>query len=368
MSFGPAYKFASTAYNAYKLFTSGKKDVDNMRQITDNAKRGYIPGKPYAARGVRNYTTAQGSTGQFHIKKAKRKKRRFKRMSKGGRKMKRLSKKVGRLNKFLQGLTTTGVYISRQTARCIAGDNQSGFNSTTWDSSFLDTALNSARYMSPATGTIVTVDLSSDTYNRDLVVRGKQLTTFVNNYQVPCFVHLWQFKCINQTAANRTPLAIWTDWLDVNTSLTAANAQQSYVSSKIGQCPEVRKYWKIIKKERILMQPGGRATMTYNTGWFKYDYASDQANVGSTSYSKTTRDMYTLVRVEGSLGHDGTAATDLQGFLSAGVDWMTVTEVGFKYAGGYPAVFWTVADGADTMALPVCSNQAVADNQGYSLG
>lgn len=223
----------------------------------------------------------------------------------------------------------------------------------------LENSIQSLRYYDPGTNALVTNDITSGTYARDVYFAGIYAkVTARNNYRVPvnCSVYLLRPK----KDSSVTP--------EVRFSNGMADQKAPATTSELVQLTdsdEFNEHWSIVAMKKKLLNPGEQMSCKYvNSKGFMYNPADFDSH--ALTYQKKYGSLYCIFRLHGVLTHDSTTTT-LQGLSLGGVDTCVKAIYKVKYDAGQKLNDFTILDGADTIVNDNVGLYRYSTNQNFSL-
>lgn len=254
-----------------------------------------------------------------------------------------------------------GLHIKRirDSTRTLVGANASIFDSYTGiRTSTIEAALTNLRFYDTATNAIVTKDLSSGTYMRQILFPYiMQTCTWTNNYQVPvkCQFYMLGTRADTNVSAD----SYFTGGLvDIgNPSPTAVNVYPSDSTHLTRAC-----YVKSSKK--CILGPGKSVTLKHVKRNVIYEPAYEDTH--AQNYQDRFGTVQPALRLEGLVGHD-TTLTEV-GQIPGGVDCLIKTTFVISYDAGINLKTVEVVDTNDTFTNGgVITMRAIPDNVAYSV-
>lgn len=352
---------------ARAAYTVGKQIYNAM----PSSKRKKAPSSRSRKR-VRKTTKAPGGGGSLRQRKpysrrvAYRKSRKCRTMGR-----RKLSKKVCHLESAIKGLkfsenASLGTFIHRNMG--VHGPVLCNAASTRYGVAVVEglvmadfnDSIQYLKYYDPATpGTLTVADGKTGTYDRRFLFKSAHCSIQArNNYQTD--IKLKVYLC---TPKQSSTIGVTTAWQNGVT----ANQDTSFTSYlDYGQYPndysDFKDTWTAKLHCKATLTPGQTMTCSHGVKNIEYDptaFASHNA-----AYQSKYKNFKFLVVVEGTLGHNSTAAN---GLIRGGVDLLSNRVRIVNYDAGVNVKFIKVENGtADQTTGAVQSAKPVADNIGYS--
>lgn len=319
----------------------------------------------YAARkaasyGYRAYKYGQAAYNRFTTKSKSA--AAYSRSKKGPRKFpKTLKKQVRELKRLAESDMGTLVYRYRTISLRSAAVGQSTLNSLSgMTMSNYEAALAQLRYYDPSNpGTLLTAAGATGTFQKDFLInKSYSKYTAYNNYQTPAKVTL--YICVPKSDTSITPQNAFTNGL---TDIGAPSSTNVLIHPTDSQ--EFNDIWKIVKSKTKLIQPGSSLTITHSVKPFQYDPALFDSH--TLNYQKKSGCFTCMIRIEGPVGHDTSAAEYTN--IAASVELEEIRVIEVKYSAGADIKTVYVEDAASSSFTNggVVSSKPVSDNIGYSV-
>lgn len=273
---------------------------------------------------------------------------------------KRLKTKIKKFCKFIDQQTAIHIHRDRQSARLIATPGSHALADYDFGGSITshEAAMANLRYFNPATNTLVTANPAIGLFHRDINMSIFRKLTLTNNYQSR--VEIRVYKChVKSDTSNRSTQLYTSGITDQGTAPTTSPLLYPTDSDNLTDIYSVKQVCK-----RVLCA-GQTCVVTDMQKQFSYDFSV--ADVHPLLYQRKLGGFQWMVRVEGTLGHDNTAITQI-GLLFGGVDLMFDTTYKFQYDAGKDIHEYSVNDQSTTVFTngAVQSMKPVVDNLGFS--
>lgn len=296
-----------------------------------------------------NYSMPAGSGGRGG---GRRPRRRVKGMAK-------VAKSVKQLQKQMNRQTATHTNRKRITSEIATTVNESITVSRGTGASLteLEAAMANLRYFDPGTNALVTADPSSGTYDRELTVQKNYHLLLRNNYQVPCEVRV--YGMIPKHPTSVAPSTAWTNGLTDSGNPSAVSTLVYPSDSR-----ELRETYTTVKSVKKILQPGQQIELSHFVP--KFDYEFSYADEHTLNYHKQYGAHIWLIRVQGVLGHDSSAAE--YGTMIGGVDCQETVTHKFFYDAGKDLEDYSVSDQSNGFTNGgLVSNKPASGQQAYSI-
>lgn len=186
------------------------------------------------------------------------------------------------------------------------------------------------RFFNPsAPSTLVTSDISSGTYAKDVKVKNihSKLHFSVVN-MTP--VHLRVYLCKPKRDTATTPLEEYTN--GIADQVITASIDETDALLYITDIERVRENWEIDCVLDKVLPNGSIETVSHNTGEFDYDPSHTDSE--TVKYQKRNKAFAWVIRCEGTLGHDNTTPFARTLLNVDGVDYMHTIKADFEYDAG----------------------------------
>jgi hypothetical protein len=272
------------------------------------------------------------------------KKRRYRRRK--NTKLNKLSRKVNRLQKVAASGTGTYIWKDRQVGQVQSAQNAVNYAvSTGVQVSTLESAMDAVPMFDPsAPSTFITADLTSGTYQREVMIDSLySKLTVRNNYNAPVRVCL--YCCMPKKDTSISPLSAITNGLaDLGSGL-----DQNTVMLYPSDSDQFKDLWSVVATKKTILTGGREATLRFKSRAFQYDPSFFDTH--SLAYQRKYKSHIYLIRVEGRLGHDTSASQ--RGTLPSGVDYQVERKIVIKYDAG-----------ADIKRIEVLDTSSNFTNQG----
>lgn len=316
---GALYSGAKRAYDIYR----GVDPV--LQRLQNRGRKRYKKGSPKSS--VKVHSIRHGGSIRGVLRKGR-----------GKKKPTSLKIKVKKLAKAVKSLTvntTTNTIKYVSTGQTTSAINQCGY-STHFVGNYtaLETVANTDLrqiHVDDATGTVEEV-VSTGLANSDGKVHFKKIRMTIvirNNFHTPCQLKVYHFECKDDTSESPTGLLTeeqTNNWINV----TAITSPAYYLS----QGTLLRKYWKSLGVQTIMLNPGEQTTLVQEVPGFVYD--GKAYDLAAISYRrKNTRCL--VWRQQGVVCHDDTTET-LVGIANTSLDYIVTREYVVELPGGAQAV------------------------------
>jgi len=258
--------------------------------------------------------------------------------TKRGKQMKTLQRRVN-------SLLGTLIYKQRLTGRSTCAVNAINYDQRSVNTiTELQAVLTSIPIYDPSNpGTYIEVNYNSGDNQRTIeFISTVSSMVYKNNYHVP--VKLRVYLCVPREDTLHDPLSTVTDGLgDIGTGLDETTPMLSPFDSEL-----FKRLYRVLWVKKFSLDSGKSATCSHKFGTFTYDpeYVSTHSSTFQTALGCHTY----LVRLEGSIGHDGTPFP--VGFSAAGVDWANYRVWTLKYNAGADIKVIKVNDDTETVTNP----------------
>lgn len=222
-----------------------------------------------------------------------------------------------------------------------------------------ESVLGELRFFDSATpNTLVQASGASATYTREYYFKTCYTSVEVrNNYQVPC--KLTAYVVCPKKDTSIEALTAFTDGL-----ADVGNPSNTSPCLHLTDSQVFNDLWRICKTTKRELLPGKSCTITHSTGEFGYDPAIFDSH--ALTYQSRFKTYAVLLRVEGVIGHDTSAAE--YGMLAAGIDYKAHRKVVVHYDAGADIKYIFVSDGQTGFTnAGVVSSMPVSDNLSYSV-
>lgn len=195
--------------------------------------------------------------------------------------------------------------------------------------SSLGTFLSRARIYDPSSNSLQTIDLTSGTYNRDVLVQSIFSKLHLrNNTSAPAVVRVY---CLSVKADHSIePIqAIQQGLVDQdNSAVTATTANLQLYPTDIEQFNSL---WSVRKSYKFTLEAGRHRVCRCQIPSFSYNPALEDSH--SDAYQKKWKAHIWLVRVQGPIAHDDSTFTTVN-FGDSRIDIIQERVVKVKYAAG----------------------------------
>lgn len=251
------------------------------------------------------------------------------------------SRRISKLTSKMNNNEATIIYRDRTTARAVTDS----FNECVYVSrdacskGLIENAIENLKFFDPADpANLQTVNYSTGTFQKQVLVKAHSYICIRNNYAVPCMVQLYLCKVKSDTQ-NSPESAITAGFADVG-GLSVRDPLSKATDSLI-----LKDLW-ILKQKRksIILQPGKEVKYYHSEKEFSYD--TSLVDTHNQQYVKIFKSFSWLVRVEGVLAHD--TALDEQGITQCGVDILVDRNFIVKYDAGVDLHEIQTLDSSDT--------------------
>lgn len=326
-----------------KYFSGGDSAVSAAVKKADTIRKKYsLPAK--SAKAVRK---------DKKIKKAATKKRKYDPAAK------ECYSKIRKIEKQLAGHTSTYTYCASNCSPITT----SGVNLVKYsewfmnNSSIITTALSAVPYYDPSTNTFVDKNIGALAQHTDFHLDTFGKLTFANNYTTPCIVSWYFFKAKSQTNVDvEQCIANW----------ATDNLKAGAVTSPLFNVSYAKDAWKdmynLESSGKRFLNAGQQKTIKYAIKDIAFDPAEYDDHV--FEYTKMSKALTILLRVEGVPAHDGVPVC---GLSDAGVDIIVKRKWVLKYDAGQDCNFYRFNNGLGAMAGTVYRSMApVGDNTSYN--
>lgn len=271
-----------------------------------------------------------------------------------------VKKEIRKLKQIAEADRGTLIYRDRQVSALSSSVNQTGYNEHNCNgATVLETVLGQLRYYNPsAPSSLVTADGTTGTYSKDFVFDTMHFNLVArNNYQVPVECTIYYFRVKVDT--NITPNTAFSNGL-TDVSSAATTSPLTFVTDS----DQVTTLWTIVKSKKRVLNPGTQMSLIHTEKSIKYDPSLHDSH--NLEYNRKHRSIVSLVRVEGVIGHDTSAAE--RGFLQAGVDYYIDKKFVVNYQAGADIKWIHVNNSSSTFTnAGVVSSKPVSDNLSYSV-
>lgn len=238
----------------------------------------------------------------------------------------------------------------------VANSTFYGYDTTTVES---ETA--NLRYYDPGTNALVTNNVGTNTYNQLIHFKScHDKVTVRNNYQVPAQVTLYVATPRSDTSIS--PTSFYSNGIaDQVVGSGAVTSPLLYLSDM----KDVTSNWFMKVKGKKLLQPGQQMVASHEFGSF--DYNPSQVDTHNLSYQKKYKGHVWVIRIEGCIAHDTSAAEYTT--TAAQVDVVTDRKRVITYDAGSSLEDFSYANNASSSFTNagVLSNKPVSDNQSFSV-
>lgn len=243
-----------------------------------------------------------------------------------------LAKQVKELQKAVKVDKASHTWKSAETGRVLSLVGRcTHVNFNCINKTVLETASANLRYYDPAVpGTLVTADANTGTYSRDVHFKNAFVKMMLrNNYQVPARVKVYLCKVKLDNNDANGPLTVYTT--AITDQVINAGTDETDALIHVNDIERVKEVWNIDCVIDKVLEPGQEASTSHTETAINFDPA--HIDDYSNAYQKAFKSFTYLIRVEGVLGHDTTAA-DQQTLLAAGIDYQVTRKIVIEYDAG----------------------------------
>lgn len=302
----------------------------------------------------RNKRLKKGLKG---LKRKRPRKRVSGRVSRVSKTVAKLSKKVSSLSSHVNQALSVLIHRELTSQRISPAADQGYSGSLVCTKSQIETGMAQAKFYDPTTpGTLITADLSTGLYARDITCKGSIRRIIRNNSSQPVYVDVYVFKCKDDSGT--AVGAAWDAGLtDCSNGTSALWSMRSPFDSDL-----VPSLWSQAKKVSKFLQPGQQITVGHSTPTFKYNPANKDVDTDEYQRSFYTCEVFVVAR---SCVSHGDAFANLIGPANDfAIDIMTFRQHKYWYNSGGPRTKYIYnVDSTSAFTDPVVSNKAAASIQ-----
>lgn len=217
----------------------------------------------------------------------------------------------------------------------------------------IESGMTQMRTLDPATSSLVLVNATTSSANREFAVRYSFLVEVRNNRSVPARVRLiWHTpKQVTGVSPMTTVSNGFADLYNFG-GPQITNPSMAYTESQ-----EYNVYWRASEQKYKVLQPGESMTMKVSSPWFCYNPAV--VDTHTLAYNPKYCSSVLTIAVSGVIGHSSATATQV-GHMAAGIDYVTYTSLKYRYDAGVELRDVTVADNRPALTTPLVN---IPDNE-----
>lgn len=314
------------------------------------------------AAGYRYFTGPTRKRKRVHVRRTRRimaPPRYFRRFVRFGKKTS-LKKKVAKLTTFMNQQQALHIHRQRDASTLRSSEKtlaklkvSAGGNLTDVQNSVAN-----LRFYDPATNALVTKDVASGTYARDMIISINRRLIVKNNYQVPCYIRI--YDCYPKVDTGLSVEDCFDDAL-----LDQGNPSNTSPLVFLSDCLQLRDMWSCKCVYKGVLGVGKTVVRNSFSRDFQYDF--NVVDEHAVAFQRRYGGHNWFITLTGCLAHDNTVATE-QGIAQGGIDYIHDTVYKIKYDAGKDLKDISINDNSDTFTtLAVQSNKPRADNQPYEI-
>lgn len=214
-----------------------------------------------------------------------------------------------------------------------------------------------------ATNALVTNNLATGTYHRDIAVKVQSSLVMKNNYNTPC-----KFDFYILAAKEATNLGIWDTYIAGMASQNIGSGDNQSTAFTPMHSSETTNLWRKVKHVSGYLPPGGSKAISYSTRWFEYDSGYFQSH--SFAYQKELASARGFLMVSGSIAHnDATPIPTAVGRTKASLDVELCRKTIVSYQAGADLRDYSLTENRGTsLGNPRTANVVQPYQQAFTIG
>lgn len=266
--------------------------------------------------------------------------------------------KVKKLCKFMKQQQAVHLHRRRESRNLIAAEKQT--NLFCWNTggnmTEIQVAMASLRFYDPSTNALVTNDLSSGTYARDVSISIARKIMLRNNYHIDVYVQVW--SCTPKESTNVDALQCYNSGL-----VDQGNPSNQSPLIQFKDSLDLKNLWTCKLMKKGTLKPGESFMAKSFAKQFEFNISTFDEQ--TEQYQKSQGGHCWVVRIVGAVAHD-TVTFSKVGVARSAIDVLVDAETRITYDAGKDLHDISVVDNSDPLLnAGRVSHQPVAAQQGY---